>query len=69
MPLHHREPLLRPQDMAYAVRDEGSGCDSVGGTRIGRYLAQQGQQALQPMLQVGAVHLQQQGHQLHQVRA
>ena len=55
--------------MAYAVRDEGSGRDSVGGTRIGRYLAQQGQQALQPMLQVGAVHLQQQGHQLHQVRA
>ena len=69
MPLHHREPLLRPQDMAYAVSQEGSRRDGVGGTQIGCRLAQQGQQALQPMLQISAVHLQQQGRQLLQVRA
>ena len=61
--------MLRPEDMAYAVCDEGSGRDGVGGAQIGCRLAQQGQQALQPMLQISAVHLPQQGHHLHQVRA
>ena len=69
MPLHHMKPLFRPENMACTVRDEGSGHDGVGGGWIGCCLAQQGQQALQPMLKISAVHLQQQGHQLHQVKA